>query len=339
MHHDNPPIQPGTSQSGISARFICGFAAVALILSLLGLVVGSNALAQDGTGAATPTPPTNCVVPPVTVVDGPREDEQPLIPFLTTPEASPQASPVASSPVASLELDITQLTRVLANCLSENRLDTVVSLTGDEFRGQLLGVNEGIDGATYTAIAETLPVLPYAIVSVEEIRGTGRGQAEALVTYTIGRQMRAGIWSFDLVNTGFSRKWVVVSEEPQVPVAPADTPSIAVDISDNSYELDPDTATGTSVQLLGTNSDEGDHEMLVIELGIGVSIETLLTTPGPELPDGIEFVGQLTIPGGSEGTLILTGLEPGTYTIVCLLSDEEGVPHLSTGMQTTFTVE
>lgn len=340
VDHDTSPVAFATSGTGRSTRLISGFACLALMLTLLAVVVvDRHASAQDGTGAATPTPPTNCVLPPVTVQDGPREVEAPLIPVLTSPEASPVASPIASGPVASLEVDITQTTRVLANCLSENKLDTVVSLTGDPFRGQLLGVNQDIDGETYTAIAEILPPLEYTIISVENIQGTGRGTAEALVTYTIGHQMRAGIWTFDLINTGFSRKWIVDSETPQAPVAPDNTPSIAIAIADDAYALSPEESTGRSVQLVGTNDDAGDHEMLVLKLESGVSIETLLTTPGPELPDGIEFVGQLTIPGESEGTLILTNLEPGTYTVVCLLPDDDGVPHLAGGMQTTFTIE
>lgn len=339
MDHDTSPVSTVTNDMARSTRLISGFACLALVLTLLAVaVLDRTAVAQDGTGAATPTPPTNCILPPVTVVDGPREVESPLIPILSSPEASPVASPVASGPVASLEVDITQTTRVLANCLSENKLDTVVSLTGDPFRGQLLGVNQDVDGETYTAIAETLPPLDYTIISVEDIQGTGRGTAEALVTYTLGHQVRAGIWRFDLINTGFSRKWVVNSETPQAPEAPANTPSIAVEIADNAYALTPEESDGTSVQLVGTNSDAGDHEMLVLKLETGVSIETLLTTPGPELPTGIEYIGQLTIPGESEGTLILTNLEPGTYTMVCLLPDDEGVPHLASGMQTTFTI-
>jgi len=32
-------------------------------------------------------------------------------------------------------------------------------------------------------------------------------------------------------------------------------------------------------------------------------------------------------------------LEPGSYTIVCLLPDASGVPDLANGMQATFTIQ
>jgi hypothetical protein len=313
-------------------------------------VIDSGAAAQDGTNAATPTPPTNCIVPEATVLEGPRGTESPLVPNpsppaspvaspVASPGASPVASPVAATPRASLEIDITQTTRVLANCLSENKFDTVASITGDTFHGQLLGANEDVDAATYTALAATLAPVSYSIVSIENIRGTGRGTAEAVVTYTVAHQLRSGTWSFRLVNTGISRKWIVVSETPQEPRVPSGTASIAVEMSNDTFRLTPAEATGRSVKLDATNDDQGDHEMLVVKLASGVTSDALLTNPGPDLPEGVELIGQLTIPARSTGSLILTNLEPGTYTIVCLLPDETGVPHLASGMQTTFKLK
>jgi hypothetical protein len=358
VNHDvTQTSQPGPG-SGIirSPRAIAAFVLLALALALPVLALEPRAIAQDGTGAATPTPPTFCIPPRVTVITGPREGESPLVPYIvetpeSTPDASPIASPVASplaSPVASpvadatprssLEIDITETSRVLANCLSENKLDTVAALTGDIFRGQLLGASEPLDAATYIALAGTLTPVRYSIVSIESIRGTGRGTAEAIVTYTIAHQVRTGIWNFQLVDDGSARKWIVTSEEMQETRVPRNTPSIAVGMSNDTFRLTPAEVEGSSVALNGTNNDQGDHEMLVVRIASGASSDLLLTSPGPEFPEGVEFIGQLTVPARSTGSLVLTNLEPGTYTIVCLLPDEDGVPHLANGMQATFRV-
>jgi hypothetical protein len=53
----------------------------------------------------------------------------------------------------------------------------------------------------------------------------------------------------------------------------------------------------------------------------------------------VSYIGQATVPAGSNGTLLLSGLQPGTYTIVDLLPNAEGLPNLGDGMETTFTVE
>ena len=328
-------------------RLISALMCLVLIVAFGVSMIDRNAAAQDGTNAATPTPPTNCIVPNVTVIDGPRAGESPVIPTLATPipspiaspEASPVASPVALTPRASLQVDITQTTRVLANCLTENKTNMVAGLTGDLFRGQLLGANEAIDAATYTALAGMLTPLSYSILSIENITGTGRGTASAVVTYTIAHQVRTATWNYQLVTVGGVRKWIVASEVLQEAKAPAGTVSIAVEMSNDKFRITPSEATATTIKLDGTNDDQGDHEMLVVRIANGATSDLLLTTPGPALPEGIELIGQLTIPARSTGSLILTNLEPGTYTIVCLLPDDAGVPHLASGMQTTFKLK
>jgi len=52
----------------------------------------------------------------------------------------------------------------------------------------------------------------------------------------------------------------------------------------------------------------------------------------------MHVVGQETIPAGETRTLVFVDLAPGTYTVVCLLPDEDGVPHVALGETATFTV-
>jgi hypothetical protein len=325
---------------GNRLRIACAALVAITIIALASLAIDPPAFAQDGTSAATPAPPTNCVVPPVTVRTGPQSGADPLVPQVAaSPVATPGATPIAApGGSSSLQIDITATTRVLGHCLSEGKNDTVVKLTGDAFRGQLLGDPGGVDGNTYLALAGMMLPWKYSIVSIEGIRGTGRGTAEATVTYTIAHQLRRELWTYRLVSNGGSYIWTVDAAKSQSVTAPSNAATIVVNMTNNAYRLVPNAAQGSAVTLAGTNNDQMAHEMLVLRLAPGVSTETVLTSYGPGLPEGVEFIGQLTVPARSTGSLTLVNLEPGTYTIVCLLPDAAGVPDLANGMQTTFTI-
>jgi hypothetical protein len=123
------------------------------------------------------------------------------------------------------------------------------------------------------------------------------------------------------------------------PVAPANTDTLTVVIDGGGYTIEDATVTGPSVAIKATNAEDTDHEVLVLRLASGVSTDDLLTAAGPSLPEGVTYIGQATVPAGSSGTLLLSGLQPGTYTIVDLLPNEQGLPNLSDGMSITFEVE
>jgi hypothetical protein len=84
--------------------------------------------------------------------------------------------------------------------------------------------------------------------------------------------------------------------------------------------------------LAAANDGEREHELLVLRLADGAEPGALLRQPGPRLPDGFAFAGQVTVPPGGQADLILVDLPPGRYALVSLLPDEEGVPGLARGM-------
>lgn len=334
-----------TSPNASPLRAAIGIVTLALVIAFAALALQPDAFAQDGTGAATPTPPTDCL-PPTASVD-PDQDLSvvPTVVPTEPPAASPEASPVASPAVAvgvtnaaALQEDLTNTTRVLASCLSEGKFAQVAGMTGDTFRGLLLGVPDDVDAATYTELAPALIPVPWRIVSITGIEGTGQGMATANVVYQTANALRAGTWTFELTGSGETRTWIVAAEATTDVSPPSGAAQIGVTMSDDGFDLSEDEVAGRSVVLAGQNDDEEAHEILVVTLGFGVSADSLLTNPGPALPAGVEFIGQLTVPADTTGALVLTDLEPGRYTIVDLLPNEEGVPHLAEGMSATFTV-
>src|SRR3712207_1318290 len=81
------------------------------------------------------------------------------------------------------------------------------------------------------------------------------------------------------------------------------------------------------------------HELLVLRFEDGVTTDDLLRQPGPGLPEGVAYVGQVTVPAGEQAELVLVDLEHGDYTIVCLFLTPRGTPHVALGMAATFTVD
>lgn len=329
-------------------------AAAALALSIALGGVAPATLAQDGTGAATPTPPSACEIvgatwtgqtdDSITPMASPTgmatpdsgEGTIPVVFFGGTPEAG-EGSGVSVADV--LAKDLQASATAIAGCLSDGQYETLVRITGDTYRGQLVGAGFPLTDDEFTMLAEAMPQVPYQIIRVENAVATSDTTATADVTYELAHQVRYSTWEFELREIDGKDVWTLQGETSMTPVAPANTDTLTVAIDAEGYTIADATVSGPSVAIEATNTDDADHEVLVLRLGASVSTDDLLTTTGPSLPEGVTYVGQATVPAGGNGTLLLSGLQPGTYTIVDLLPNESGLPNLVDGMSTTFEVE
>lgn len=340
-----------TNPLAASHAFITGRRALittALALTIAAGTASGPAVAQDGTGAATPTPPSACEVIPASVTTPPVVETTPV----ASPAASPVtdltgtdagATPVADEPDASavdpLAEDVQASAVAIAGCLTDGNFDTLAALTGGIYRGQLIGFGEALDPADFTALAASLPEAPYQIFSVEDVAFTGDDTVSAVVTYEMAHQVRKSTWDFSLKEVQGTTAWVLESETPMTPDAPEGTSTVEVTIKDNAYTVKEKEVAGPSVAIKATNSDETEHEILVLRFEGDATMQTLLRSSGPALPQGVTFVGQVTIPAGESGTLLLSGLQPGTYTLVDMLPNAEGLPNLVDGMQAMLDVK
>ncbi|MER3436152.1 MAG: hypothetical protein C4346_00100 [Chloroflexota bacterium] len=254
---------------------------------------------------------------------------------LATPVASPEASPASADPATVAQVEA--VIRALAACLTAGRPEVVADLVTERFLGQMYGGGDRLSREEYLALSQTLPTIPLTILAVTGTRLDDAKTATAVVESVLGNQLQRGIWT---VKRGASAaQWRVDHIESLAPVPPADTSQIRVRIEDYSFSLSTRRVPGPDVVLSGENRGKEDHELLVLRLAAGVSTDVLLTEPGPGFPNGVTFIGQVTIPAGQSGELVLVGLRPGSYALVCLLPDADGVPHLALGMKTRFTVE
>jgi uncharacterized cupredoxin-like copper-binding protein len=80
-----------------------------------------------------------------------------------------------------------------------------------------------------------------------------------------------------------------------------------------------------------------DHEVVVVKLPAGMTIDQALS--GTADMSKVEFIGQVTVPAGTEQDLLLVNLPAGTYTLACFFTGPDGKPHAMDGMVTTLVVD
>jgi len=345
--------------------------ATALAVTVTGGALGGLAapgLAQDdGTGASTPIPPSTCLIVPAgagsAATPAPAASpvaNEPATPAIIEPEGTPVgiASPVASpavtfgtpvtdaaTPVASpveetadpLATEIEATITSLFGCLNERHFDTYAEITSDAWRGAMFGSQDPLPAEQFVELANTLPEADHRLVGLGAVEVIDDTTVTAEVTYVSAYQLRGAAWTFSLQEVDGLETWVLERGQPMAVTAPEGATNLAVTFGDNGYTVSPESTGGPDVVLDLSNPTADDHEALVLRLDDGVAPETLLQGGGT-LPEGVTLIGQATVPAGMDGEMILTGLEPGTYTMVDLLPDETGTPHLANGMSATFTI-
>lgn len=320
---------------------------MALTLTLLGAMLSQPGVshaaqaavcaipkAASGTSAASSDLPAT----PASVIQV-EGDEQ----AQATPASLPVATPLAAqtSPDQKQETLTTALTEVsesLAACLSAGDAETVAELAGTRFLGQLYGSSVPLSAEEYIATAAGLRPIPTKVVSITDVTEVSEDQATAIVTEVVAHQLLRSERTFQRVARAGGKGWQVASEQRLPVEAPGQAAEISVQLSDLQFELEPGTAKGPDVILLGANSATQDHEMLVLKLQEGFSTADLLRASGPDLPQEATFIGEMAVRSGHEQEMVLVDLAPGEYTLVCLFPDNEGTPHLALGMEATFTI-
>jgi hypothetical protein len=333
------PRRPLSARNGFFA------VVVALLLASSGWAGGSTAVATGSSGHDAANEPAaaqaddRCRIPT-------DADRAPLTDGTSGGAALPAAAtPVADPEAAEAATDIDLVIRALAACLSAGNYQTVTELASGQFLGVLAGTGGELDAATYLMVAADLPTTPFLIRSVSAIQVTGEGKATADVVYAIANQLFHGRWTFgqvarrtDATGGPPQQRWIVEGEQPMVAEPPADAAEIEVILDEYEITIDPDESAGPHVVLSAENTGEDEHEVIVLRVEDGGDVQDLLTEPGPDLPDGLVFGAQITVPAGATATIPLVNLDPGTYAIVSLLLNAEGVSDLAQGMEAEFTI-
>lgn len=284
----------------------------------------------------------------VTVTPSPTATSTP--PPAATPRSAAAATPIAGTATATvtsaattsasapLNTAATETLRSLAfavmNCTSQGDFSALGDLVTDNYLSQTFAGGDNLGRSDLLALASVTVVPQQALLAFDNVQIDG-DTANAEVIYTSGNQLLHEQWNFTAGEE--PGDWLLDGGTPLEPLAYTGSVTTQVTIN-GSIKTDPREVDGINVVLLGENSEKVDHEMLVLQLPSGTTTEILLQQPGPALPDGVRFIGQMTVPAGGEATLPLINLTPGNYVVVCMLLDDDGAPYLADGYKARLIV-
>ena len=183
-----------------------------------------------------------------------------------------------------------------------------------------------------------LPVFMEGVPPIEgrsatDVQTHGDGRVSADLTTAIGGTQVDRFRAFFVEEDGT----FLLDEEQSLPVEGADV-TIEATMLDFAFDLSQETVpAGALVAFTLPNEGEYPHELAVVRLPEGVTVEQVLADPA--LEEQIQFLGGAYADPGEVGYFALQGLEPGTYTAVCFVDVPEGVPHVMRGMVAELTVE
>ena len=299
----------------------------------LGLTLSAvSATAEDGTSGSAPEALNTCEI--VAAQYKPQIAATPLASPIASPMASPMASPVVEAdPLAT---DLERAADSILSCMSANDAESLTTLTSAEFRGSWLGMGGSVSDADLPAILALMPALPYELVSVADASLDGE-TATATINFLQGRQQLTATWTFKLTTVEDKNVWQVQSEAMLPVEAPADAKVTTLTVDDGSFTFSEATVAEGDIVINVKNVGKNPHEVLIVRAAEGTGPADFAAAP-TGIPAGGTFIAQATIPAGSEGTIVLSDLRAGAYTVVDLLPDAAGIPNVSSGMHTTFTV-
>jgi hypothetical protein len=320
------------------------FMHLALLAALLSVAIAGSRPVGVSAQSATPVAPSPVAAGaecgPSVVVAAPN------LPASDTGAANGTPAPVAAVDQQT-EDDIRALVGSLAACLTDGDAASVAELVTDRYLGDAYGGGERMTKEDYLALAPSAPVVPVKVISVDQIGFTGDDTVTAQVITVQGNQLRTEEWTFlfrrnrqpsATPQAGGEGHWLVHQVAVRTSAAPQGAPEMKAVQSDYAIKLTPATVQGKDLVVTVQNTGKETHEFLALRLDSGASVDQLIRPTSDQFPANMHVIGQETVPSGETRTLVFVDLVPGTYTVVCLLPDADGVPHLALGETATFTV-
>lgn len=305
---------------------------IALSLTIILSLSALSTAAEDGTSGSLPPSLHQCEV---VEAQWASPSATPVASPMASPAASPMATPVADADALTNDLMIA--THSILDCMSDNNAEVLIQITGEPFRASWLGLGTSISDANFEALLPMMPKLPYELIAIDDVSADG-DSATAIVKFTTGRQVMTSEWNYTLVEIDGKNVWQVQQENYLPTEIPADAMTMQLTIDDGSYSFAEDTVESGEIVIRIQNVGANPHEVLIVRAPDGSTAADFAAAPSG-IPDGGTFIGQITVPAGSEGNIVLTDVRAGTYTIVDLLPDSTGIPNVSNGMYIEFTVD
>lgn len=182
---------------------------------------------------------------------------------------------------------------------------------------------------------------PVGGIQIGEFRDVQEGDESASVEFEFifGRMLT--LQRYDLVNQ--DGRWQIdATAEVDIDV-PDGVQAVSVDLEEFAFAFDAGEVGDGNVAFQVENIGEQSHELVMLQVPEGLTVEELLALEGNELPEGIEIVGSIGpfLPGEGGNMVFSQPLAAGSYMFLCFLPNEgdpQGAPHLLEGMTATFQV-
>jgi hypothetical protein len=218
----------------------------------------------------------------------------------------------------------------IANCINGGNFEGAAALMTTGFMEELFGTGN-----------------PYDVVGALEGTQFGNFTTGTVSTYADG-SVSVDVTYLQTEYQFISERWTLVQDggywkidalESLSPQPEGDTGVLGFALTEYAF-----TAVGATeitempvLLLHGANQGAEPHEMVVLKLPEGMTIDQLLADES--LFSQVEFIGQSFFEPGQEGDMALVNLPAGTYTLVCFVTAPDGQPHAAKGMVSEFTVD
>jgi plastocyanin len=249
-------------------------------------------------------------------------------------EMAEQATPEMAAPLEGEMADEATAERVIAaaenliTCLSSGDYLGFAALSTPNYLLTEFGTSNPYDLPLYM---EGFPSIEGRAATDAQTHADGRVSVD--LTTVIGGTQVDRFRAYFVEENGT----LLLDEEQTLPVEGADV-TIEATMIDFAFDLSQDTVPAdTLVAFTLPNEGQYPHELAIVRLPEGITVEQVLADPA--LEDQVQFIGGAYAEPGETGHFALEGLEPGTYTAVCFVDVPDGIPHVMRGMVAELTVE
>ena len=325
------PFDASEEHAGMGRCVVVG---LVLTLAAVGFLTacGSDGVGNDAAGLLVRNETAgSCTAPALAKPGTVTPDGQDLLPGVATLTAQPSPQASEGTPSQGVQKEVLAAARNFVNCWNARQYEAVLSIITPEFLKSFLVLQNPADALIVLA---GLPDLTYTVHSLGDVRMHKDGRVSVAIEYTAVHQQKVARWYF-LKKDG---SWRLDQEDRLTFDLGVDNTVVDVQMKDFSYTLSTATVAAKPSVTFRVKNDGGlPHEMVLVRVAAGID-PTKLLQPGVK-PEGVDFFGQtMRVPGQSED-VVVTGMTPGQYIMVCQLRFPKGATHSSQGMVGLLTVQ
>jgi uncharacterized cupredoxin-like copper-binding protein/ketosteroid isomerase-like protein len=256
-------------------------------------------------------------------------------------EAAAPAATETAAPSGD-EADVEAAAQAVAEAYNSGDVETFLAAVSDDFPANVFGAfgaftKEDVRQAA-TSGDFSIGDPPFEEFQVSNVTASGDA-ATADDSHLEGRALINERLSF--VRVGES--WLLDDINPTRVEAPEGAAEANVGLVEFAFNLDRLSFPAGDVTFQASDDGQQMHEMGIVKLPEGVTLQQALEAEDPEGTLGVTDVAFFApIDPGDQATWTVTDLEPGHYAYACFIPDQndpEGTPHALKGMVGEFTVQ